>query len=59
MLTAMLHPEPYSKKVSATDTFSHQRLSHARKVLKYSRELAESVVRGDTSLDAFLFSVLF
>jgi hypothetical protein len=48
----MLHPEAYSKKnVSETKTFSHARLSQARKVLASNRKIAEAVVRGDTSLD--------
>ena len=43
MLTAMMHPEAYSKKDSETKPFSRVRLSEARKVLKHSRKIAEAV----------------
>jgi hypothetical protein len=68
MAVAMIRPEPEStaerggkggrgKKLSASGQLSavpRQRLSDARAVLAYSRELAEAVMRGDKTLKAAL-----
>src|SRR5262245_24630758 len=54
---AMLYPEPekggrgQKKKGGETPGFSAKRLHDARKVLAFSRELAEAVRDGKTSLD--------
>ena len=66
MLTAILFPEPEkggrgkkSAAVNSTETggFSPQRVSAARSVLRHSRDLADSVVKGSISLDAALAQV--
>lgn len=63
MVVAMLYPEREKggrgKKSKAgncpeTGQFSKQRLSDARTVIKHSRELAESVLKGNRSLDQAL-----
>ena len=68
MALAMLYPEPEKggrgKKRQATNSlvssgFSQQRLSQARAVLHYSRELAESVRDCVTPLDQPLLRLLY
>jgi hypothetical protein len=57
MLTAILFPEPGSRtkkdaaKAAESSGFSKERLSEARLVLRHSRDLAESVIKGSVSLD--------
>ena len=61
MAIAMLRPEPEKggrgKKGAVSGEFSgvpHQRVSEARDVIAYSREIAEAVMRGETPLQAAL-----
>jgi hypothetical protein len=46
MALAMVYPEQHSKKSKESLPFSKMRLSQARSVLRHSRDLAESVVKG-------------
>jgi hypothetical protein len=63
MLTAMLHPEgggeggrgKRGENLHEKSKFSRERLRIARTVLASNRKIAEAVVRGDTSLDDFIF----
>jgi hypothetical protein len=58
MILAMLYPEPEKggrgKKtnVVVSTKFSRSRLDQARLVLRHSRTLAESVVKGTTPLES-------
>ena len=61
---AMLYPEPEkggrgkkSERVAETTTFSLSRLTQARAVLRFSRPMAEAVLKGDVSLDEALKKV--
>jgi len=54
---AMIYPEPHSKKSKESLLFSKMRLSQARSVLRHSRDLAESVLKGSVSLDEALDKV--
>jgi hypothetical protein len=57
---AMMYPEPGSRtkkdaaKAAESSGFSTKRLREARSVLRHSRELAESVLKGSATLDAAL-----
>ena len=58
MALAMMYPEAYSaKKGKETLPFSKMRLAQARSVLRYSRSLAESVLKGTTRLDDALATI--
>ena len=66
MATAMIYPEPDERgrgkksiatKSAETAGFSQRRLNVAREVLRYSRPLAESVLKGITTLDDALAKV--
>jgi hypothetical protein len=57
MALAMIYPEPHSKKSKESLPFSKMRLSQARSVLRHSRDLAESVLKGSVSLDEALDKV--
>jgi hypothetical protein len=66
MLTAILFPEPEKggrgKKSQALKSaesagFSSRRMNEARSVLRYSRDLADSVIKGSISLDEALAKV--
>jgi hypothetical protein len=63
MALAMIYPEPGSRtkkdaaKAAESSGFSKKRLSEARSVLRESRDLAKSVVKGSISLDDALKQV--
>jgi hypothetical protein len=62
MALAMMYPEPGkggrgNKNGSVSEQFSKTRLSNARAVLRYSRGLAEQVLKGDAGLDEALAQV--
>jgi ParB/Sulfiredoxin domain len=62
MAMAMMYPEPAkhqrgAKKPSELEGIHEGRLSQARAVLRHSRSLAESVLKGITPLDAALAKV--
>jgi hypothetical protein len=63
MALAIIYPEPGSRtkkdaaKATESGGFSKSRLREARSVLRHSRELAESVVKGSVSLDEALTKV--
>jgi hypothetical protein len=46
-----------TRKLEETSNFSYRRLNRARSVLRHSRDLAESVVKGSISLDEALEKV--
>ncbi len=60
MVLARIYPEAEkggrgkkseAKKVQETCRFSHERLDSARAALRHSQALADSVIKGDVSLD--------
>ena len=63
MALAMIYPEAEkggrgkkseSRNLEETSKFSHRRLNQACSVLRHSRDLAESVIKGSISLDEAL-----
>jgi hypothetical protein len=65
MALAMIYSEPEkgrgkkdtAKKDAESSSFSYRRVQQARSVLRHSRDLAESVVKGSLSLDEALDKV--
>lgn len=57
MALAMIYPEPHSKKGKETLPFSKMRLSQARSLLRHSRDLAQSVLKGALPFDEALVKV--
>jgi hypothetical protein len=65
MALAMIYPEPErgrgkkddAKKKAESASFSYRRVKEARLILRQSRDLAESVIKGANSLDAALVQV--
>jgi hypothetical protein len=63
MALAMIYPEPGSRtkkdaaKATESGGFSKSRLREARSILRHSRDLADSVIKGSISLDEALAKV--